>query len=123
MGIKKKSINPLPRLKAKAQEVFNKWIRKRDEGQPCISCGKPANQAGHYFPVKMFSALQFDETNVNAQCPHCNLFAHGNQAMYRIGLVRKYGEDAVRELEERAISDRLKKWTRTELEEIINKYK
>ena len=113
----------IPKLTAKAQIIFNRWIRSRDEGMPCISCGKPANQAGHYFPVKMFSALRFDEINVNAQCPGCNLFAHGNQAMYRIGLVERYGEEAVKELEEKAVKQRIKKWTRTELEQIINKYK
>jgi hypothetical protein len=34
-----------------AQIVFNKWIRERDNGQPCISCGKEikgVKHASHY---------------------------------------------------------------------------
>ncbi len=113
----------LPALLKKTEGIFNAYIRKRDEGKPCISCGKPGNQAGHYFPVKGFSALRYDERNVNLQCAYCNRYQHGNQAMYRIGLVKRYGEDMVLGLENDAVSNRVKKWTRTELNEIIEKYK
>ena len=113
----------LPKLLKKTEKVFNAYIRNRDEGLQCISCGRPGNQAGHYFPVKGFSALRFDEWNVNLQCPGCNLFRHGNQAMYRIGLVEKIGEEAVKELEKIAKNNRVKKWSREELYAIIEKYK
>lgn len=115
-------VTPLPKLLEKAQKVFNAYIRKRDEGRPCISCGKEGNQAGHYFTVKQFSSLRFEERNVNLQCPYCNLFAHGNQSMYRIGLVSKIGEEEVKQLEQKALDNRVKKWTREELNEIIEKY-
>jgi len=114
---------PLPKLLKKTQDVFNAWVRQRDEGKPCISCGKPGNQAGHYFPVKGFSSLRFDERNVNLQCAYCNCYMHGNQAMYRIGLVKRIGEENVLDLEADAVNNRVKKWTRDELQEIINKYK
>lgn len=112
----------LPKLLSKAQDKFNKYIRKRDQGLLCISCGKPGNQAGHYFPVKQFTALRFNEDNVHLQCPYCNLFAHGNQAMYRIGLVQRIGEDRVKQLEDKAIFHKAWKWDRTEVEGIIEKY-
>jgi hypothetical protein len=51
------------------------------------------------------------------------MYKYGNQAMYRIGLVRKIGEDGVKNLERQAVNDRVKKWTRAELYEIINRYK
>jgi Zn-dependent M16 (insulinase) family peptidase len=51
------------------------------------------------------------------------MYKHGNQAMYRIGLVERIGEKAVKELEFEAVNNRLKKWTRTELNELIDKYK
>ena len=114
---------PLPKLLKKTETVFNAYIRRRDEGLKCISCDRPGNQAGHYFPVKGYSSLRFNEYNVNLQCPGCNLFKHGNQAMYRIGLVERIGEEAVKELEKMAVTDRVKKWQRFELEEIINRYK
>lgn len=114
---------PLPKLLEKTQKVVNFYIRKRDEGLPCISCGSMnANQAGHFFTVKGFSALRFNEWNINIQCAGCNMFKHGNQAMYRIGLVEKIGESAVKELEDIAVNNRVKKWSRFELEEIIKKY-
>jgi hypothetical protein len=51
------------------------------------------------------------------------MFLHGNLIRYRQGLVERYGEQKVLELEDSANRNRLKKWTREELEEIINQYK
>lgn len=42
--------------------------------------------------------------------------------MYRIGLVARIGEDKVKQLEQLALDNRIKKWTREELNEIIEKY-
>ena len=107
-----------------AQQIFNRYVRKRDEGLKCISCGSDkANQAGHWISVKQSSALRYHEWNVNLQCAGCNLYLHGNQVMYRVGLVKKIGERAVAELESIFMNQRLKKWSREELEEIMNKYK
>lgn len=61
--------------------------------------------------------------NCNGQCIRCNQHLHGNLIFYRIGLVIKYGEEAVRELELKATMFRTKKWSRQELEEIIETYK
>lgn len=117
----KSKLVPLPKLIEKTQRVFNLYVRHRDEGLPCISCGKNiCDQAGHYFPVKGHSGLRFDEYNVHGQCSYCNCYLHGNQAHYRVGLVEKIGEKAVKDLEAR--SRTVYKWTRAELEEIIKKY-
>jgi len=119
-----KKLKSIPKLLKEAQQVFNKYIRTRDEGLVCISCGSDkANQAGHWISVKQSSALRYHEWNVNLQCAGCNLYLHGNQVMYRVGLVRKIGEKAVAELESMYINQRIKKWDRSELEDIINKYK
>jgi hypothetical protein len=40
-----------------------------------------------------------------------------------MGLIKRIGEKAVLELERDAIENRVKKWSREELEEIIEKYK
>lgn len=113
---------PLPKLKKKAQDIFNKWIRNRDREERCISCNGPVEQAGHYFSSGHYSALTFQELNVNGQCVRCNMFLSGNLIQYRMGLVRKYGEKIVKELEKQS-DVRTYKWSRTELEEIIIKYK
>lgn len=111
----------LPKLLEKAQKVFNAYIRSRDEGLPCISCGKYNTlQAGHYVPQKGGSYLRFHEWNVNGECQGCNGFDQFHLIGYRRNLVNKIGEDAVKWLEENRHT--VKKWTRQELEQIIEKY-
>lgn len=119
---KRKKLVPLPRLLKRAEKAFNQFIRTRDQDKGCISCGAEVSQAGHYFPVKGYSALRYDEHNCAGQCAYCNCYLHGNQANYRIGLAIRIGSTAVEELEQRAIGNRVKKWTRSELQEIIDKY-
>jgi hypothetical protein len=51
------------------------------------------------------------------------MYLSGNLIWYRHGLVNKYGASIVEELERRADSVRLKKWSRDELDYIIQKYK
>jgi hypothetical protein len=118
----------IPKLTAKAQKVFNAYIRKRDSDNgyfTCISCGQTKDttqmDAGHYVPVKGSSALRFDEYNVNGECKSCNGFDQFHLIGYRRNLINKVGERKVMELE---YQHRLiKKWTRTELNEIIEQYK
>ena len=50
------------------------------------------------------------------------MYKHGNQAMYRIGLVNKIGEEAVRGLETIATNLKVYKWSREELNNIIKTY-
>ena len=115
-------MNTLPKLKKKAQDTFNKWIRIRDAEMGCISCGASIDHAGHYFSSGHHSALTFDEQNVHGQCLRCNNFLHGNLPFYRMGLVNRYGDEYVKSLE-RKIRNKAKKWDRVELEDIIQKYK
>lgn len=115
---------PLPILLKKAQVVFNAWIRNRDAGLGCISCGSfNANQAGHYLSQGHNGAFRFNEINCSLQCIRCNHFLSGNLLGYREGLIKKYGEDAVKKLELAAKIMRVKKWSRFELELIIEQYK
>lgn len=117
----------IPKLTAKAQKVFNAYIRKRDSEDgyfTCISCGQTKTtdlmDAGHYVPVKGSSALRFDEYNVHGECKSCNGFDQFHLIGYRRNLIDKVGERKVMELE---MQHRLiKKWNRTELNEIIERY-
>jgi len=119
----------IPKLTAKAQKVFNAYIRRRDKDNDftmkCISCGKFNSvrlfDAGHYVPVKGGSFLRFHEWNVNAECKFCNAFDEFHLIGYRKNLIEKIGEDAVKWLEDNRRT--VKKWTRSELLEIIEKYK
>ena len=117
----------IPKLTAKAQKVFNAYIRQRDTENgyfTCISCGQTKDtsqmDAGHYVPVKRSSALRFDEYNVNGECKACNGFDEFHLIGYRRNLVDKIGERMVIRLEQE--SRLIKRWNRTELNEIIEKY-
>jgi hypothetical protein len=113
----------IPTLLKKAQASFNKYIRTRDQNKGCISCGKQITDAGHYRSVGQFSALRFNEMNVNGQCRACNCFLHGNLIEYRKGLVNRYGEEKVLYLESITGRLSLKKWHSTELVAIVEEYK
>lgn len=111
-------------LTQKLQRVFNQFIRLRDKSRPCISCGSWNDlQAGHYFPAGHYSWLRFDETNVNHQCKRCNYFLSGNQAQYRVGLLTRYGQKTVENLEMRAMLKTITKHGRFELIQLIAYYK
>lgn len=120
---KTKTVVSIADLKKKVQRVFNAWIRERDKDLPCISCGKYVDnyEAGHYIAQGSSGLLRYCEENVNNQCTNCNRWNHGNLIEYRIGLVKKIGLDLVEYLEKnRHVSC---KWTREDLEKLLEKYK
>jgi hypothetical protein len=108
-----------------AQTVFNKYIRKRDEGQPCISndgTGSCSNQihAGHFRSVGSAPMHRFNELNVNSQCARCNNWLSGNLINYRRNLEKKIGAEALEELEANHVP---KHYTIDQIKEIIKTYK
>lgn len=118
----------IPKLTAKAQKVFNKYVRERDSENGyfiCISCGRtlPVEQmnAGHYIPQKNSSFLRFNEYNVHGECISDNGFNEFHLINYRKNLINKIGQEMVDWLEDNQRT--IKKWTRSELNEIIEKYK
>jgi hypothetical protein len=106
-----------------AQKVFNTYIRKRDEGKPCISCNQPPKKknAGHYYSQGGHSNVRFDEDNVHLQCEHCNTFLSGNLLNYQIGIEQRIGAAKLIELQGRAHLE--KRWDVEELKQLIKKYK
>ena len=83
------------------QKVFNRYIRTRDHGLACISCGRFSEfmDAGHFKSVGGHFALRFDEKNVHGQCQSCNRFNGGRLIEYRDGLILRYGQELVDYLE------------------------
>lgn len=87
---------------SEAQAAFNRFIRTRDVGQPCISCGRHHQgqmHAGHYLSTGARPELRFSELNVHAQCAPCNNHLSGNIVLYRKGLIQKIGVQLVEWLE------------------------
>ena len=115
-----------PTLLQLAQKLFNQYIRLRDKGLGCISCGHNfANgrqaHAGHYIARSKSSLLRFNENNTNVQCNICNDHLSGNIGEYRVGLIKKIGFEKVEYLEENKTT--LKTWRVEELQEIIKVYR
>lgn len=107
-----------------AQQVFNKWVRLRDQHENCISCGTPPTNkrdAGHFWSAGGHSSVRFDPNNVHAQCVSCNQHKHGNLLPYRDGLISKIGVTKYEELE--SIAHQTRKWDKEELKELIALYK
>lgn len=91
---------------AKLDRVFSEFVRLRDADKNgyvrCISCGKVNHwkevDCGHYVNRKHLST-RWHEKNCNAQCRACNRFDEGNMLGYHRGLVKKYGEKVIEELD------------------------
>lgn len=109
----------------KAQVYFNKFIRLRDEGNGCVSCGTSLRNkkfdAGHFYNANNHWGLRFHESNVHGQCVKCNRDLHGNLLEYRKRIIERIGTDGLEALEKSAYDTR--KFTRDELIEIYTKYK
>lgn len=118
----------ISKLQNKAQKIFNAWIRQRDSENgyfTCIACSKVFStdnmDAGHYVPVKNGGIFRYHEDNVHGECKGCNGFDKFHLVGYRKNLINKIGLEKVEYLENNR--HQVKKWTKSELEEIINKYK
>jgi hypothetical protein len=101
LALAKERMKSISQWRRELQQWFNKYIRLRDEGRPCISCGKKLTgkyDAGHYFSVGSYPNLRFHEDNVHGQCVECNQHKHGNLIEYRNGLEARIGKKRIEEL-------------------------
>lgn len=119
------NLKKLSDYEAEARKAFQKFIRLRDSGLPCISCGTVTAElwdGGHYKKAELYSGLIFNENNCHKQCRKCNHYLGGNELNYRSGLITRFGENYVLELEKTALNRRLYKYTKEELIDIKKKY-
>lgn len=95
-------VKPIGYWMKRAQAAFNAWVRERDSGLPCISCGRfhtGQNHAGHYRPAGSNPELRFEPDNCHLQCAPCNSHLSGNLTNYRPALIAKIGLERVEWLE------------------------
>ena len=107
-----------------AQTACNAYIRERDKGLPCISCGNTRDVkycAGHYKTRGGNPELRFHPFNINRQCDwYCNLNLSGNITEYRKALIKKIGIKNVEWLEG---EHQAQNWTIEDIKEIKAYYK
>ena len=85
-----------------AQKAVNAYVRARDEGLPCITCGttNPIQwHAGHYLTRGAHPELALDPMNINRQCSQCNDHGSGRQLDHRKGILDRYGQSRLDYLE------------------------
>ncbi|WP_446030534.1 recombination protein NinG [Lelliottia amnigena] len=105
LKIRKVALKTKPQWKKEAQAAFNKFVRLRDAGLPCISCGATPEQkfggtmdCGHYRSRGAAAHLSFNLHNTAGQCVRCNRNQSGAQKAFEMGLIERIGADKVDEL-------------------------
>lgn len=119
----KEAVKPRAWHMKTAQTAFNTWVRLRDAGLPCVSCGRHHNgqwHAGHYRTVGGNPELRFEPLNVWRQCAQCNNHNSGNVVNYRIELVKRIGAEQVEWLEG---PHKAQRYTIEQLKEIKAEYR
>ena len=121
----------ITKLKAELWKHYALYIKRKysTDGEycNCFTCGANLQigtsncQCGHYYTKKGYPALYFNENNTRPQCFHCNINLSGNTPIFRENLIAEIGESGVAELDKHR-HDTIK-WSRSELEELIEKYK
>ena len=117
---RKMEVKPLSYWMARAQTQFNKFIRARDIGLPCVSCGATESEVesqqgwkvggawdcGHYLSVGSHPELRFEQDNAARQCKSCNGGSgnysrknHQTAKDYRAELIKRIGLERVEWLE------------------------
>ena len=125
---RRRALKTIPELIAEAQHDFNRYVRLRDAGRGCISCGANLQSGGvgggfdcgHYRSRGAAGHLRFHEDNAHGQCKRCNRRLSGNVACFRLGLLERIGADRLAALE---ADNAPHKWTRTELIAIRDEYR
>ena len=85
-----------------AQAAVNGYVRARDAGKCCISCGRMHEgqwHAGHYLSRGAHPELALEPLNIWRQCQPCNTHLSGNQLEFRKGLIARRGAKLVEWLE------------------------
>lgn len=122
---RKEALETIQQMVKRVQKVVNEYVRLRDVGKRCCSCDKILKgkfDAGHFHPAGTCWSLRFDaDRNIFGQCVQCNKWKHGHLIQYRKFLVEKLGAEELEKMDRE--SRQIKKWTKYELNGILEHYK
>jgi hypothetical protein len=86
----------------KADQLFSKWVRERDE--TCFFCPNKATQNSHFWG-RANSATRYDPENCDGVCGGCHMRHEGNkQGLYREKKIAQLGLKGYEALEKRGRS-------------------
>jgi hypothetical protein len=110
-------------LVKKLDKVFSEFIRLRDDGKGCVTCGdvKPWREMQNcHFYSRGRQNTRWEETNCHSGCYRCNVLLKGNYISYTIYMIDTYGREHVDYLEK--LSKSTNKITTVKLKEMIEYY-
>lgn len=108
---RREAMKPTKKLRAEAQKAVNEFCRNRDRlaGYGCICCGAPLEwdsgmpggsvDAGHFVSRGSMPTLALDPRNISAQRKSCNRPGGTTRDAFRAGMVERWGQAIVDELE------------------------
>lgn len=116
----------LNELTEQTRVAVNAYIRYRDQGKPCVSCGAKWHSgfhAGHAWSGAQHNMIRFDYDCVHGQCPYCNITLEGNYDAYRERLEKRIGTERFQRIKAQAsIARRVPyKFSRHELKAIMTR--
>lgn len=101
LKVKRKRRNLVPsrsKLIKALDAIFSRYIRNK-YGTTCYTCGKVGQmQNGHYISRSVRST-RWEEDNCRPQCYGCNIMHGGRPIDFREHLIKDFGEDWVKFLE------------------------
>lgn len=123
--MKRKTIS---QLEKKLDKEFSDYVRRKeaDEGGTvqCITCKALAYwrdvDCGHFIK-RQHRATRWRTDNVATQCRRCNHFMGGRQDDFAKVIIDNHGQEVFEELMQ--LKYQTKKHSRSEIEEMIDKYK
>lgn len=89
--------------------IVHAFVRERDKGLNCISCGcgwNPSFQAGHHYKSETFETLKYHLDNISGQCFYCNNRLEGNFDNYALNLPKRIGQERYNALVQLAEKDK-----------------
>lgn len=118
----------LKKAHSNTKTIVHAYIRQRDSGKPCVSCGnewKPNFQAGHFYAAGSYETLKYNVFNISGQCQQCNLRKEGDFAGYSLNLPDRIGLENYNELVRLAGIDKqaVKVWNLENLKEVRDNIK
>ena len=122
--MKRQRLPPLKKLLKTLEKVCHEYARERDKKRygRCVRCGvNEISSANHILPRGDYPAIRFNAENIFGGCGPCNFRDMYHRAREQNYWRHRLGNKKYDELEK--TGREIKKWSRDEAQEKIDKYR